>query len=99
MSRLSSISDTQSGETDAAYKYLGVGTIAVEGYGTTLDDSMPEIKLYYDPLADNSYSGFDRFGRVADQHWANYGATRGPEEEYGFTYDPAGTAFHCWRRS
>ena len=32
MSHLSSISDSQSGETDAVYTYLGLGTIVKEDY-------------------------------------------------------------------
>ena len=69
---------------DAAYTYLGLGTIVKEDYQEA------GIDLNYDPGANNSYTGFDRFGRVVDQLWASYGATPSPQEEYAYTYDAAG---------
>ena len=85
MSRLSSISDSESGETDAAYTYLGAGTIAVEDYAQS------QVKLDYDPAGDNSFTGLDRFGRVVDQIWTDYGAD--PDaviDHYQYEYDRAG---------
>jgi RHS repeat-associated protein len=82
MSRLSSISDSQSGqsgqtEPDAAFTYLGLDTVVAEDY--------PEagVELNYDPSAGNTYSGLDRFGRVIDQFWQDYGnSTTADEESY-----------------
>ena len=85
MSRLSSISDSESGEIDAAYTYLGAGTIAVEDYAQS------QVKLDYDPAGDNSFTGLDRFGRVVDQIWTDYGAD--PDaviDHYQYEYDRAG---------
>ena len=90
MSRLSSISDSESGEIDAAYTYLGAGTIAVEDYAQS------QVKLDYDPDGDGSFSGLDRFGRVVDQVWEQYHLSGGnevvdgPVDEYVYVYDRAG---------
>ena len=85
MSRLSSISDSESGEIDAAYTYLGAGTIAVEDYAQS------QVKLDYDPAGDDSFTGLDRFGRVVDQIWTDY--VRDPDaviDHYQYEYDRAG---------
>ena len=67
-----------------AYGYLGLGTIVRE------DFQQPQVKLDYDPAGDNSYTGLDRFGRVADQLWAQYGDSPATMDEYTYTYDRAG---------
>ena len=85
MSRLSSISESN-GTVDASYKYLGLGTIVKENY------EQPDIKLDYDPNANNSLTGLDRFGRVIDQLWASYNSTPNPLEEYTYAFDRAGNA-------
>ena len=80
MSRLATIGDGTN--TQAAYTYLGAGKIVVEDYVEA------GVKLDY---AANNLSGFDRFGRVADQVWTDYGAN--PDvvlDEYTYTYDRAG---------
>ena len=77
MSRLGSI--TESDQTvDAAYSYLGLGTIVREDY------QQAAVKLDYDPAGDNSYTGLDRFGRVADQLWAQYGDSPATLDEYQY---------------
>ena len=87
MSRLETIGDTSG--TYAAYKYLGLGTIVEE-------DLPSGVKLDYDPGGDNSLTGLDRFGRIADQLWENYHLDDGDEvvdgtaDEYTYTYDRAG---------
>jgi RHS repeat-associated protein len=48
------------------------------------------VKLNYDPNANNSFTGFDRFGRVADQVWKEYSGTPTAIDEYTYTYDRAG---------
>ena len=64
MIRMETIGDTS--RTLASYKYLGLGA--------NVKESFPQagVKLDYDPAGDNSLSGFDRFGRVADQLWEKY---------------------------
>ena len=68
--------------TYAAYKYLGAGRIVTEDYENV------EVKLDYTP---NDFAAFDRFGRVLDQIWTDYGAD--PDvvlDHYSYTYDRAG---------
>jgi len=80
MSRLATIADGTN--TYAAYKYLGAGQIVVEDYEDI------EVKLDYS--ADN-FAALDRFGRVLDQLWTDYGAD--PDvvlDHYSYTYDRAG---------
>lgn len=91
MSRLSSIFDDadadgvlDAGETvDASYKYLGLGQIVEEDYADIA------VKLSYLDGSGN-VTGLDRFGRVADQIWTDYGANPGTLDEYTYTYDRAG---------
>jgi len=71
MNRIDSICDDASGspgDTLAQYSYLGMGSIVQVDY--------PEPDLRYD-LAHSSgndpYDGLDRFGRVVDLVWRNYG--------------------------
>ncbi len=92
MSRLSSIFDDansngtlDTGETvDAAYKYLGAGQIVEEDY------QQASVKLsYLDSNGD--VTRLDRFGRVTDQLWTDYGQTPNVAlDEYLYTYDRAG---------
>lgn len=70
-------------EVFAAYKYLGRETIVVEDYVEA------EVKLDY--LQDGTFGGLDRFGRVVDQVWIDYGAE--PDavlDEHTYVYDRAG---------
>ncbi len=88
MSRLESIGDNSG--TFATFNYLGAGTIAVE------DFVQAQVKLDYNPGNDGSLTGFDRFGRIADQLWEHYHLSGGNEvvdgtvDEYTYTYDRAG---------
>ena len=80
MSRLATIGDA--GGTLAAYTYLGSGKVVTEDYVEA------EVKLDY---AHDNLAGFDRFGRVVDQLWTDYGAD--PDvvlDRYTYTYDRAG---------
>jgi len=80
MSRLATIGDGT--DTYASYKYLGAGRIVVEDYEDV------EVKLDYS--ADN-FAALDRFGRVLDQLWTDYGADPGVVlDHYSYTYDRAG---------
>jgi RHS repeat-associated protein len=77
MSRLATIGDGTN--TYAAYKYLGAGRIVTEDY--------EEIEVKLDHAA-NDLAALDRFGRVLDQIWADYGDD--PLDAYTYTYDRAG---------
>ena len=80
MSRLATIGDGT--DTYASYKYLGAGRVVVEDYEDI------EVKLDY---AENDFAALDRFGRVLDQIWTDYGAD--PDvilDHYSYEYDRAG---------
>ncbi len=88
MSRLSAIyddanddGDIDPGEVYAAYQYLGAGRIVTEDYAE------PQVKLDYTA---NNLAPLDRFGRVTDQVWADYGTTPETFDEYTYSYDRAG---------
>jgi len=68
------------GDALSEYTYLGLGTIVTEDYPE------PDVKLDY--VGDGSYSGFDRFGRVVDQKWYDYGASA-VRDQYTYGYDRA----------
>ena len=89
MSRLETIGDTSG--TLSALQYLGLGTIVEE------DFLEAGVKLDYDPAGDDSFTGFDRFGRIADQLWEHYHldgngdeVVDGTVDEYTYQYDRAG---------
>jgi RHS repeat-associated protein len=80
MSRLATIGDANS--TYAAYKYLGAGRNVTEDY--------EDIEVRLDYAADD-FTALDRFGRILDQVWTDYGAD--PDvvlDHYSYTYDRAG---------
>jgi RHS repeat-associated protein len=80
MSRLATIGD--GAKTHASYKYLGAGRIVEEDYEDI------EVRLDY---AANNFAALDRFGRVLDQVWTDYGED--PDvvlDHYGYTYDRTG---------
>ena len=82
MSRLATIGD--GANTHAAYAYLGVGMIVVEDY------VQPQTRLTYLD-GSGTVTGLDRFGRVVDQVWEDYGANPDvPIDRYTYTYDRAG---------
>jgi RHS repeat-associated protein len=75
--------------TYAAYTYLGVGTIVTEDY------QQPQVKLDY-TNGSGQITGLDRFGRVADQVWSDYGnSTTADEFKYG--YDMSGNV--AWKEN
>ncbi len=83
LNRLDAIKDDSSGSpgsTLASYSYLGVGTIVKE------DFEQPDVRLEY--FFDSAYGGFDRFGRVVDQRWYDYGANA-DRDRYTYGYDRA----------
>ena len=83
LNRLDAIKDDSGGSpgsTLASYSYLGLGTIVIEDY------EQPDVRLEY--FFDSAYSGFDRFGRVVDQRWYDYGASA-DRDRYTYGYDRA----------
>ena len=82
MSRLASIKDDDDSTVLASYRYLGAGRIVTEDY--------EEIQVNLDYAGDtNAFSALDRFGRVTDQVWNDYGATA-VRDEYTYTYNRVG---------
>ena len=83
LNRLAAIKDDSGGSpgnTLASYTYLGLGTIVIEDY------EQPDVRLEY--YSGGSYGGFDRFGRVVDQKWYDYGASS-DRDRYRYGYDRA----------
>ncbi|MFO0788409.1 MAG: RHS repeat-associated core domain-containing protein [Pirellulales bacterium] len=80
MSRLATIGDGS--VINARYKYLGAKKIVTEDYQDA------GVKLDY---AANNFAALDRFGRVLDQVWTNYGASPAVELDHiSYTYGRAG---------
>jgi YD repeat-containing protein len=95
ISRIDAIKD--GGTALAQYSYLGLGTFVITDY------TEPDIKWILndlsgtnDPDTGDIYSGFDRFGRVKDNRWYNYGGSADTDRiKYG--YDRAGN--RIWRQN
>jgi len=72
LNRLAAIKDDTSGSPGASlaeYTYLGLNQVVIQ------DLPEPDIKLDYFGGTSGTYSGFDRFGRVIDQRWYDYGSS------------------------
>ena len=90
--RVASISDGAT--TLASYRYLGTGTV--------VEVDLPEPDLRYalvgtaggtNPESGDIYHGLDRFGRVTDAYWGNYGSgTDAARLQYG--YDRSGNRIY-----
>jgi hypothetical protein len=78
LSRIQSIGDGT--DNYSVYSYLGADSIVTEDY------EEPEIKLDYSV---SNFAALDRFGRVLDQAWSDYG-TPGVVDEYTYTFDRVG---------
>ena len=83
MSRVESITTTGN-EAHASYKYLGADQIVTQDYTDIA------VKLDYDPAGNNSLTGLDRFGRVRDQFWSDYGSDPSYSDHFTYVYDRAG---------
>ena len=84
LNRLDAIQDDSGGSPGnvlASYSYLGLGTIVSE------DFEQPDVRLEY--FFDSAYGGWDRFGRVVDQRWYDYGASA-DRDRFTYGYDRAG---------
>ncbi|NUQ66081.1 MAG: RHS repeat-associated core domain-containing protein, partial [Pirellulales bacterium] len=85
LNRLAAINDDNAGNPGssvAEYMYLGLGTMVVEDYPE------PQVKLDYDSGTAGEYAGFDRFGRLVDHLWRDYGAGV-DRDRYTYGYDRA----------
>ncbi len=88
LNRLDAIQDDSGGSPGdvlASYSYLGLGTIVVEDY------QQPDVRLEY--FFDSAYSGWDRFGRVVDQRWYDYGASA-DRDRFTYGYDRASSRLY-----
>ena len=61
---------------------MGGGRIVVEDY------QQPDVKLNYDSGTAGTYAGLDRFGRVVDHLWYDYGASA-DRDRFTYGYDRA----------
>ncbi len=85
LNRLDAIKDDSGGSPGsvlAQYTWLGLGTMVVE------DFQQPQVKLDYFGGSSGTYAGFDRFGRVVDQKWYDYGAAA-VRDRYTYGHDRA----------
>jgi len=64
----------------AAYLYNGAGRLVVE------DFVQPDVRLDLWGQTAGTYAGFDRFGRVVQQLWRDYGASE-DRDKFIYTYD------------
>lgn len=82
LNRLAAIQDDSSGSpgvTLAAYTYLGLNRVVIQ------DLPEPDIKLDLFGGASGTYAGIDRFDRVIDQRWYDYGSSTDVDRfKYGY---------------
>lgn len=91
------IDDDQAATHLVAYSFVGIGLFVVADY------TEPDVKWTLvdlsgndDPDTGDIYSGLDRFGRVKDNRWYDYGASADVDRiKYG--YDRAGN--RLWREN
>lgn len=96
-SRVASLIDNDGTTHLVDYDYLGRGTFVIA------DDTQPDVKWTLvdlsgsnDPDTGDIYRGLDRFGRVKDNRWYDYGASTDVDRiKYG--YDRAGN--RIWREN
>jgi len=93
LSRLDAIKADNSGspgDTLASYVYLGLGTVLREDY------EEPDVRLDLWGGTSGSFQGFDRFGRVKDQLWYDYGSSA-DADRFLYGYDRAGN--RLWKEN
>src|SRR5262249_1803475 len=87
LSRLSALAVSHT--TLEAYTYLGLSTVVKRAHPE------PNVDLTYFQAgstgsdSQDQYIGFDRFGRIVDQHWVNNG-TATDTDRFGYGYDRDG---------
>jgi hypothetical protein len=85
LNRVDAINDDSGGSAGSSfseYTYLGSGRIVVEDY------TQPDVKLNLDSGTAGEYAGLDRFGRVVDHLWYDYGASAN-RDQFTYGYDRA----------
>jgi RHS repeat-associated protein len=85
LSRLDAINDDSSGSPGdvlASYTYLGLGTVVIQDY------EEPNVKLDLFGGTSGTYAGFDRFDRIVDYRWYDYGSSA-DADRYKYGYDRA----------
>jgi hypothetical protein len=88
--------NTDPAEADkfAAYGYLGAGTVVKVAYpAVPAPLGTGGLALTYGTSVD-SYSGFDRFGRVVDQKWQTQSGTPVAKDRYTYGYDLTGNRLY-----
>ena len=81
LNRVDTIQDTTSGTTAlASYAYLGAGSVV------QIDYPQPQVNLDLWGGVTGVFNGFDRFGRIINQPWNNYG-TSTMLDQYKYGYD------------
>ncbi len=110
LSRVAAVIDNDGGATHLAdYSYLGRGTPSPglgEGRGEGIvetDYTQPDVRYTLvgtaggdDPNTGDIYRGLDRFGRIKDSYWYNYG-TSADADRIKYGYDRAGS--RIWREN
>ncbi|MBM4092022.1 MAG: RHS repeat-associated core domain-containing protein, partial [Planctomycetes bacterium] len=90
LNRAEAINDDSSGSPGSAfseYTYLGSGRIVVEDY------VQPDVRLTLDSGTAGEYAGLDRFGRVLDHLWYDYGASA-DRDRFTYGYDRASSRLY-----
>jgi len=95
LNRLDAIKDDKAGTGNpgvpiASYTYLGLGTVVREDY------EGPEVRLDLWGGTWGTYQGFDRFGRVVDHRWRDYGSPA-HADRFLYGYDRAGN--RTWKEN
>ena len=98
LSRVAAVIDNDGGPTHLAdYSYLGQQSFVETDY------TQPDVKYTLvgtaggdDPDTGDIYRGLDRFGRVRDSHWYNYG-TSADADRIKYGYDRSGS--RIWREN
>jgi RHS repeat-associated protein len=91
--------DSTRGTNDAnvlsAYSFNGIGRLAVEDFGSST--GKPSVRLDYRGQTVGDYTGLDRFGRVQDQLWRQYGGTPADLDRFAYGYDA--NSNRLWREN
>ena len=93
LNRLDAIKDDNAGSpgnTISSYTYVGSSMVVIEDY------EEPDIRLDYHGGTSGTYAGFDRFDRVVDQRWYDYGSSA-DVDRYKYGYDRASN--RLWREN
>jgi hypothetical protein len=93
LNRLDAIKDDNAGTpgaTLAGYTYLGLGTVVREDY------EEPQVRLDLWGGTSGTYQGFDRFGRMVDHRWRDYGSSA-DADRFKYGYDRAGN--RVWKEN